>query len=285
MILSFHPCFLADTQIVLGDGTLDDHDIGHIEAAEVIVLPQTCTLELYQACRNSSALLFPDYEVRFQYPGKIGQSVLFKELKSPHPETKKWPSVQAFREAYPNGENVPHRIPFLIKANETHEAERIYPITDRVGLESSLEDLQRLETWGTSGFVSQEWVASEGNVLRVVIIGRRTITYWKRAQKPGQMITTISRGAVIDHEWRSDLREKGKAEAKRLVAATGIILAAIDFIFDLTRPDPQPLFLEINYMFGRRGLGGFLNYYLLLFEALKEWLEEKGFDAKSVTLL
>jgi len=285
MILSFHPCFLGDMLVILGDGTLDSHDLGHIQAAEAIILPQSCTLELYRACKRSSAQLFPNYDARFEYPGKIGQSLLFKKLRMPHPETMQWPSVKKFTESYQAAEDFPHPIPFLIKSNETHEAEGIYPITDRFSLESSLEDLQRMEGRGTRGFISQEMVHTEGNVLRVVIIGSKRITYWKRAEKPGQLVTTISRGARIDREWRDDLREKGSIEAERLVVAAGMDLAAIDLTFDLTRTDPQPLFLEVNYVFGRRGLGGSMGFYRLLSEALREWLVEKGFDPLAVTLL
>jgi len=285
MILSFHPCFLGDTLVILGDGTLDTHDLRHIEAAEIIILPQYCTLELYKACKSSSAQIFPNYDARFQFPGKIGQSLLFKKHKCPHPETMQWASVRAFREAYESKGDSPHRMPFLLKGNETHEAEGIYTITDRSALEMSLEDLKRLEGRESPGFISQQLITTEGNVLRVVIIGSRTITYWKRAQETGQMITTISRGAKIDREWRADLQKKGEIEAERLVAATGINLAAIDVIFHTEEPDPQPLFLEINYIFGRRGLGGSMRFYQLLSEALQEWLVKRGLDRRSVTLL
>mgnify|MGYP001823531838 CR=1 FL=1 len=285
MILSFHPCFLGDTLVILGDGILDSHDLCHIQAAELIILPQYCTLELYRACKSSSAQLFPNYDARFEYPGKMGQSLLFKKTKCPHPETMRWASVTAFREAYQAEGDFPHRIPFLIKGNETHEGERIYTITDRSALERSLEDLELLEDLESSGFISQELISTEGNVLRVVIVGSRLITYWKRAQRPGQMITTISRGAKIDREWRFDLQEKARIETERLVAATGINLAAIDFIFDFRSPDPQPLFLEINYIFGRRGLGGSMRFYRLLTEAVQEWLVERGFDPRSLTFL
>ena len=284
MILSFHPCFLGDTLVILGDGILDSHDLRHIQAAELIILPQYSTLALYEACKSSSAQLFPNYDARFEYPGKIGQSLLFKKYKCPHPETMRWPSVAAFREAYQAEGDFLHRIPFLIKGNEAHEAERIYTITDRRALESSLEDLELLDDRESSGFISQELISTEGNVLRVVIVGSRLITYWKRAQRPGQMITTISRGAKIDREWRFDLQEKARIEAEGLAAATGMNLAAIDFVFDLTQPDPQPLFLEINYIFGRRGLGGSMRFYRLLSHALQEWLTEKDFDPQSVTL-
>ena len=285
MILSFHPCFLGDTLVILGDGTLDSHDLRHIVAAEVIILPQYCTLGLYRACKSSSAQIFPNYDARFEYPGKIGQSLLFKKYKCPHPETLQWASVGAFEEACEGEGDFSHRMPFLIKGDQAHEAEGIYTITDRRALDRSLDHLGRLEELGSSGFISQELIRAEGNVLRAVIVGSRIITYWKRARETGQMITTISRGAEIDRTWKPELQTKGKIEAERLVATTRINLAAIDFIFDFGSPDPQPLFLEINYIFGRRGLGGSMQFYRLLTQAVQEWLVERGFNPNSLTFL
>jgi ribosomal protein S6--L-glutamate ligase len=119
----------------------------------------------------------------------------------------------------------------------------------------------------------------------VVIIGKRIVTYWKRPGEPGQRITTIRHGAVIDHHWRQDLQEKGKAEARVLSDKTGINLAAVDFVFPLSERDPDPLFLEINYYFGRRGLGGSERYYALLYQAIQEWIVEAGLNPKSIVLL
>ncbi len=285
MILSFHSCFLADTQVILGDGTLDAHDRHHIEAADVIILPQTCPLELYQACKKASALLFPNYDARFKYPGKIGQSRLFKKLELSHPKTEPWPSVKAFRNKHLKGGSLPHKTPFVIKADKTHEAEGVHIVQDSTTLESALEAMERLENSGLSGFVSQEWIETEGNVLRVVIMGKSLRSYWKRAEGSREKVAAISRGAMIDENWRPDLQEKGKTQAQRLSANTGINLAAIDFVFPFSHSDPQPLFLEVNYSFGRLGLGGSQNFYLLLFAVLQEWLAEKGFDPGLVTLL
>ena len=122
-------------------------------------------------------------------------------------------------------------------------------------------------------------------MLRVVVMGRNLRSYWKRAEGSGEKVAAINRGAKINEDWRPDLQEKGRAQAQRLSAATGINLAAIDFVFPFSQPDSQPLFLEINYAFGRQGLGGSRNFYLLLFAVLQEWLAEKGFDPDSVTLL
>jgi ribosomal protein S6--L-glutamate ligase len=285
MILSFHSCFLADTQVILGDGTLDAHDRLHIEAADVIILPQTCPWELYQVCKKASVLLFPNYEARFEYPGKIGQSRLFNDFELPHPKTKPWPSVKAFRDKHPKSAPFPLEMPYVIKADKTHESEGVHIIQDSATLESALKTMERLEDSGLSGFVSQEWIETEGNVLRVVIMGKSLRSYWKRAEGSGTKVAAISRGAKIDENWRPDLQEKGKTQARRLSAATGINLAAIDFVFPFSHPDPQLLFLEVNYSFGREGLGGSQKFYLQLFEVLQEWLAEKGFNPDSVTLL
>ena len=186
MILSFHSCFLADTQVILGDGTLDAHDRRHIEAADVIILPQTCPLELYQACNKTSALLFPNYDARFKYPGKIGQSRLFKERAFPYPRTQPWPSVKAFRDIHAKDSPLLREGPFVIKADKAHEAEGVHIVQDPTGLDSALKAMERLEGSGLSGFVSQEWIETEGNVLRVVIMGKSLRSYWKRTEGSGE---------------------------------------------------------------------------------------------------
>ncbi len=55
---------------------------------------------------------------------------------------------------------------------------------------------------------------------------------------------------------------------------TGINLAGFDLVF----PDNSdvPLFLEINYTFGRAGLGGSDTFYGLLKGEIDKWLEACG---------
>jgi len=75
------------------------------------------------------------------------------------------------------------------------------------------------------------------------------------------------------------------AQAQALARRTGINLAAVDFVFPLSKEDPTPLFLEINYYFGRRGLGGMDAYYRLLFRAIQEWLKGMGLNPETVELV
>ena len=149
-------------------------------------------------------------------------------------------------------------------------------------MKSVLAHLRRREAARPSRFLTQEVVPAEGHALRAVVLGREVITYWKRPQRENQGITTISRGAVIDGDWRPDLQQKAAAQTRKLAAAAGIDLAAVDFVLPLAHPEPSPLFLEINYYFGRRGLGGSVSFYQRLFKAIQVWLEERGLDPEAV---
>jgi ribosomal protein S6--L-glutamate ligase len=285
MILSFHPCFDTDVQVILGDRRLDSADLQLIRDAKAIILPQTCLKELYDACSASSSAVFPSYEMRFKYPGKIGQSILFKDFGFLHPATLRWHKVEEFKKAYPASNEFPHGVPFFIKDDKSHEADGVFLVKDMPSLSMAFDYLGRRERSSLPGFVSQEFIPSEGNVLRAVIIGKSVITYWKRPSRPGRVITTISRNAMIDHHWRPDLQEKGRKQSLSLSEKTGINLAAIDFVFPMSDDDPVPFFLEINYFFGRRGLGGSEDYYRLLYQAVRDWLAENGLDPEPVTLV
>jgi len=286
MILSFHPCFDTDIQIILGDRGLDSDILACIKEADAIILPQACTQDLYQICVTSTAHVFPNYDARIRYPGKIGQSRMFRNLRLPHPETLSWESAGELRNAHPDLEALLNcRTPFLIKEDRRHEAEGVFLIENGKGLAEVLDHLAIRERPGHKGFVVQEYIPCGGNVLRAVIIGNHIFSYWKRPSYPGQKITTISRGARIDRDWQPGLQKKGHASAKELSEKSGVNLAAVDFAFRLSDKNPEPLFLEINYYFGRRGLGGTENYYCLLHKAIQEWLEKIGLNPHSLTLI
>ncbi len=285
MILSFHPCFDAGIQIVLGDRPVDSNIRESIRKADAILLPQACSQKLYEICLASSAKVFPNYDARLRYPGKIGQARMFRELGLPHPKTWSWESVQQFRDAHLDLNRMPYKTPFLIKEDKRHEAEGIFLVENTTGLKETLEQLALRERSGMKGFVTQQYVPCGGDVLRAVIIGKRMLTYWKRPTEPGQKITTISRGAVIDTDWRPDLQKKAMAQSEFLMEKTGINLAAIDFVFPMGDTEPDPLYLEINYYFGRRGLGGTDAYYRLLYAAIQDWLAEIEMDPQGVKLL
>ncbi|MBN2418786.1 MAG: hypothetical protein JXL81_05330 [Deltaproteobacteria bacterium] len=283
MILSFHPCITADHQIILGNRQPDLRDEPYISKAELIILPQTCSEKLFLMCAESGGSLFPDYRVRFDYQGKSGQSLLFKETGLPHPKTLQWNSVDHCISAFDNG--TLHDYPFLIKEDRSHEAEGIHIIRNADDIEISMNKILKRHNTGDTRFISQEFIHADGNTLRVVIMGESYIPYWKRAGVQGQVISSISKGAIVDKKWRPDLQQKGIFLAEKLSVKTGINLAAVDFIFNLKEQDPEPLILEINYYFGRKGLGGTIKYYRLLFRALSGWMEKNQYDSSKIKLV
>jgi ribosomal protein S6--L-glutamate ligase len=103
--------------------------------------------------------------------------------------------------------------------------------------------------------------------------------------KSGQIITSVSRGARIGKTWRMDLQVEGGRRSLVFSKQTGVNLAAIDFVCSLSDMQPELLFLEVNYYFGRRGLGGSEDYYHILHDAVREWLLGKGLDPSPVMLV
>ncbi len=284
MILSFHPCITADRQVILGSRAPDRRDAELAARAEAVVLPQTCPESLFRLCREGGAPCFPFYDLRFAYPGKVGQARLFREQGLPHPETCVWSTMAELLQALQGSGFLPHRPPFLVKTDTDHEGRGIRLVRDREDLMPALDDLARRKSRTREGLVTQSLVPSNGRVLRAVILGRRVITYWKR-NPDGSSPATVSRGARIDPSWRPELQDKGKALALNIGETLGINLAGLDLVFDMTSPDPSPLILEINHVFGRRGLGGSEAFYRLLFEAVCDWLRERGLDSSRVGLV
>lgn len=272
MIISFHPCIEADVHIILGDRFLNKGEIQLIKKADAIILPQACSEELFNICSDSKAYIFPEYRFRFKYSGKIGQIKLFKELHLPYPNSMCWNDLKDLEK---NFHKLPHKLPFILKEDMKHEGSGVYVI-------ESIKDLKEIAKRLKGSFITQELINCEGNVLRVVVIGERLFSYWKRPSFPNQIITTINKNARIDHDWMPYLQEKGKSLVKQLISKTGINLAAVDIVF---KDCNQPLLLEINYYFGRKGLGGSENYYYLLFSAIQEWLKNRGLSPDLIKLV
>jgi ribosomal protein S6--L-glutamate ligase len=285
MILSFHPCIDADLQIILGDRHLSAKDLKMIFSADAVILHQGMVGPIFEACRSAGVKTFPDYKMRFKYPGKIGQSRLFRDFELPHPKTACWETVAAYLQANPEVKTLLQQRPFVMKANMSHEGEGVFLVKDEDSFHAGLHRLTLKERAGVKGFVVQEFIPCGGNVLRSVIMGKNIISYWKRPGRYGQEITTISKGALIDKTWQPWFLKMGKECGRLLTEKTGINLAAVDFLIPSSGKDPSPIFLEINYYFGRKGLGGMENYYRLLFQAVQEWLMDLNLDPGAVELV
>ena len=88
MILSFHPCYEADTNILCAGRDPDKADLSAIRAADAVILPQGCREALYRMARNNCPHVFPNYDARFSHDGKLEQIRLFREHECAHPDTE-----------------------------------------------------------------------------------------------------------------------------------------------------------------------------------------------------
>jgi ribosomal protein S6--L-glutamate ligase len=82
----------------------------------------------------------------------------------------------------------------------------------------------------------------------------------------------VARGGEIDADSDQDQQAVGREKVRRFCRRSGINLAAFDLVFPAE--DADPFFLEINYTFGRTGIGGAEKFYTLLREAVDQWLQD-----------
>ena len=132
------------------------------------------------------------------------------------------------------------------------------------------------EQTGQHGFLLQEHVACGGRSLRVAIIGHQALAYWRVQPAADKFSANLAQGAVIDQTTDPRLLQVGIAAAREFCRRSGVNLAGIDLLFPSDPAHPAPLFLEINYFFGRSGLGGSEAYYGLLKKAVHHWLQNLG---------
>jgi ribosomal protein S6--L-glutamate ligase len=275
MIVSYHPLFEADRNITCAGREPNAEDLAVIRDAQAVILGQGCYQSLYEMARANCPNVFPNYEARFKYPGKFGQTILFRELNTNHPSTEIYSDIALFQKKYRNSpDQLTSRYPLVFKLDWGGEGETVYRATGTEDLQKLLTQFADFEKTGQSGFLLQEFVPSGDRSLRVVVIGQQIVSYWRIQQNRGAFHTSLNKGAVIDSKAEPALQQKAVAVVKKLCQKTGINLAGFDVIFSAEIDDPDPMLLEINYFFGRKGLGGSEAYYKILHQEIQTWLAE-----------
>jgi ribosomal protein S6--L-glutamate ligase len=273
MIVSFHPLFVGDKNIICAGREPDADDLAAIKAAAAVVLPQGCRQTLYEMARDNCLHVFPNYSVRFNFPGKIGQMRLFQKNGTAHPHAETYSSLDDFRRQYgADPKDIAFEFPCVFKFDWGGEGETVYLINSREDLKNILQKAAHFEKSGQKGFLLQEYVPTEGKTLRVVIIGLTLISYWRIQENTDSFISSVSRGARIEASLHPRRENVAKVFVKNLCNKTGINLAGFDVIFTPAKEYIKPLMLEINYFFGRRGLGGSDAYYEILKREIHNWL-------------
>ena len=274
MIVSFHPLFEADKNIICAGREPDADDLAAIKAAAAVVLPQGCRQSLYDMAIANCRHVFPNYDARFNYPGKIGQMRLFQKNGTAHPHAEIYPSLFDFRQQYgDNPKNITFDLPCVFKFDWGGEGETVFLINSLDELKQALQKAVGFEKSGQKGFLLQEYVPTEGKTLRVVIIGQTLVSYWRIQENTDAFMSSVSSGARIEatlQPWRENV---AKVFVKNFCNKTSINLAGFDVIFAPVKEHIKPLMLEINYFFGRKGLGGSDAFYEILKKEINTWLE------------
>jgi ribosomal protein S6--L-glutamate ligase len=273
MIVSFHPIFEADKNIICAGRMPNDEDLDAIKAADAVILSQGCHRSLYELAKSNCPNVFPNYDARFKYPGKIGQIGLFRANDAPHPASELFSNVAAFQQRYTiSPQNVIFDYPFVFKLDWGGEGETVYLIQSPEKLQDILKKAAEVEKSGLTGFLLQEFIPSRNRTLRVAVIGQRLISYWRIQECSDGFHTNLRKGATINFEADPELQHAALALVKHLCRKARINLAGLDIIFSSKTDDPEPMLLEINYYFGRKGLGGSEAYYQILRLEIRRWL-------------
>ena len=279
MIVSYHPLFEADKNIICAGRQPNREDLAAIRAADAVILSQGCYRALYKMARENCPHVFPNYDARFKYPGKINQLKLFRKVRVAHPASEIFSDIASFQQRY--GETpakLSFTFPVVFKLDWGGEGETVYLVNSPDNLQKTLKKAAEYEKSVQAGFILQEYISSNNRTLRVVVLGRRVISYWRIQENKNGFYSNLSKGAKIDSEAQPELQRKGVALIKDLCQKTGINLAGFDVIFSSEDGGPDPMLLEINYFFGRKGLGGSENYYRMLLAEIRNWLARRNFN-------
>ncbi|MGD8947202.1 MAG: hypothetical protein PVI62_11110 [Desulfobacterales bacterium] len=273
MIVSFHPIFEGQKNIICAGRDPGPDDLRTVKNAAAVILPQGCRRSLYELAQNNCKHVFPNYSARFEYPGKLGQIRLFRRTGVAHPISEIYETVGSLiSQCDETHEIVPFPFPFVFKFDWGGEGDTVFWIQSTSAFKDILVKAATFEKSGQKGFLIQEYIPNLNRSLRVVIIGQQFFTYWRIQNDVHVFHDNVSKGAIIDTDADPHLQQLGVELVKYFCEKTKINLAGFDVIFSTQCEEVTPMLLEINYFFGRSGLGGSQVYYEILQKEILNWL-------------
>lgn len=241
---------------------LDARSKDLLRKAAGVLMPKYFSPIRYRQVAELAPNHFPRLGPRYLYRGKASQIRLFRAQGLPHPQTVIYDHpLQLLQDCSRSG--LPF-VPCVLKGDRGGGGSAVFPIHSWSDLEQKIQLLPENEP-----VLLQEWVHNQGMDLRVVIVGELTESYFRIGN--GGFYNNVAQGGRIDHDIFPDKQILGRKMSRTLVQAAGIDVAGLDIMFSAHSP---PLFIEINFLFGRKGIGGRLGYDRLFWQAVQTWMQK-----------
>ena len=229
-----------------------------IRSARGVVMPRAASEGRYRRVAALARDWFPNFEPRFAYAGKTKQTMLFHRYEVRHPKTFIYRSPADLGAADRSG--LPLAYPFVLKGDRGGGGSSVHPVTCRDNLQAALGRLP-----GEEPLLIQEWVQHGGMDLRVVVVGFQMVSYFRVGRG---FYNNVCRGGRVERSLFPERQEAGMDAVAKFCSLTGIQVAGFDLMFPDEGP---PVFVEINFHFGRKGLGGTPGFRRLFGEAVRAW--------------
>ena len=233
-----------------------------IRGAAGVLLPRYFSPGRCRAVASLSDNIFPRIEARYHYRGKTEQIRLMRRLSLPHPESRLFQSPAEAKQ-YTEERSPTLELPCVLKGDRGAGGSEVFPVRSQWQL---LDRLRRLP--GDEPILLQRWVETWGRDLRVVVVGGEVRSYFRFGVDG--FYNNVAKGAEIDQEAYPELQHRGQELAREAAHSAGFDLAAFDIAFPR---DTEPVLLEINFLFGTKGLGGKAGYNRLFGLALARWMQ------------
>lgn len=244
MIVSLYPLFEGDINFFQFE-PLSPELLATLSKAKAVIFPPTITQDLYFYVKNQGIPVFPEYTLRFLFPGKIGQILLFRALNLPHPTSIIVPRLCGIEEN-PYDRKLDLKYPFVVKGNWGNEGSEVFLIEGEEDWERTLKIIKSWERGGRFGFLMQEYLPSPYDA-RSIVIGEKMWIFFRK----GGFKKNLTQGGEIIPDPSPILREKVSKLTQTFIKNTYFNLVAMDFLFK----GDEPLLNELNFVFGRRFLG------------------------------
>jgi ribosomal protein S6--L-glutamate ligase len=260
--VSFHPEIPMEENLPIFSPLEDPRTQGLLKAAAGVLLPSYVPPQRYRCITQWCRSWFPRLDTRFNHCGKTRQILLFRTHGVRHPESVLFQhAMELMNHAAAAGP--PGGYPCVLKGDTGGGGSTVFPIRTPEDLPRFVERLP-----SDRPMLLQRWVNHGGMDLRVVVYGKQAVSYFRMGD--GRFYNNVCRGGRLDHESRPDLQQEGINAVRTFCERTAIDVAGFDLMF----PDSgEPVFIEINFHFGRKGLGGTPGHRRFWARAVQQWRE------------